>query len=90
VIEAGALSAELIMLQPQQQLDPPSIEARYSFESQEAYDAWGRSFSLAAFVFVLHLCQQHIALLPPSFANNHSLLALQICLQSRTEASRRR
>jgi hypothetical protein len=39
VIEAGALSAELIELQPQQQLDPPSIEARYSFESQEVYDA---------------------------------------------------
>ncbi len=55
VIEAGALSAELIELQPQQQLDPPSIEARYSFESQEAYDLCDGSSSLAALVVVLHL-----------------------------------
>jgi hypothetical protein len=39
VIQAGALSAELILLQPQQPLDLSSIEARYTFESQESYDA---------------------------------------------------
>ena len=39
VIEAGALSAELVLLQPQQPQALPSIEARYTFESQEAFDA---------------------------------------------------
>ena len=83
VVDAGALSAELVVLQPQRPDDPPSVEVRYTFESQESYDAYGNSTSHAAFLSVFDFVPFRLFRTLP-----HSLSQLRF--QSRASTSRRR